>query len=69
MKLTNVRTGEVMERIERFEYEKDAFRKGEYSIYKVVSVNGERRSSMYYFGVSKLYEARAIVARLNQEIK
>lgn len=51
---------------EVYEYMKDGFRHGEYSIYLRSYRNGTVSSETYCFGVSKKYEAIAACEFLNE---
>lgn len=53
---------------EVFEFEKDAFRKGEYSVYKRKYVNNQIVCEFYLFGVSKKYEAETICEWLKSNL-
>lgn len=48
-----------------FEFEKDRFRKGEYSIYKRTYRDGKVSSETYLFGTARKYDAMDAVKYLN----
>jgi hypothetical protein len=52
-------------RTTKYEYVKDGFLKGEYSIYKRTYVDGKLCTESYCFGVTRKYDADKVTNYLN----